>query len=60
MKHTSTKTTTTCKCLYCHTPLIEMDESIFPFYCSEECRHETSIALKEYFDELGTDLGTGG
>ena len=47
-------------CLYCHQPLIESDTSIYPFYCSIPCQKETGDALKRYFDELGTDLGTGG
>ncbi len=58
MKLTATKTQL--KCIYCHTPLIESDSSIHPFYCSPPCRTETSKALRAYFDELGSDLGTGG
>jgi len=57
MEKITTKTKT---CIYCHQPLIESDSSIFPFYCSTQCRVETGIALKDYFDDLGSDLGTGG
>lgn len=47
-------------CIYCHQPLIESDTSIYPFYCSNKCMNETGKSLKEYFDDLGSDLGTGG
>ena len=46
-------------CIYCHQPLIESDTAVYPFYCSQDCRHETGIALKDYFEDLGSDLGTG-
>jgi len=57
MEKIKTKTIT---CIYCHQPLIESTDPIYPFYCSEKCRMKTGVALKEYFDQLGSDLGTGG
>jgi len=56
----NTKTNKIAKCIYCHTPLIESDSSKQSFYCSDFCKHETGLALKEFFEELGSDLGTGG
>jgi len=53
------KVTTLNKCIYCHMPLIESTTPQYPFYCSTKCKTETGKALKEYFDELGSDLGTG-
>jgi len=57
MKNTNVLIESTC--IYCHQPLIESDTSVYPFYCSDPCRVETGHALKEYFDSLGSDLGTG-
>lgn len=56
----NTKVTTISKCIYCHVPLIETNKPSYPFYCSDVCKEETSIALKDFFDALGSDLGTGG
>jgi len=48
------------KCIYCHTPLIEVDKPLNYLYCSNPCMEKTTEALKDYFDDLKSDLGTGG
>jgi hypothetical protein len=47
------------KCIYCRTPLIESDRNMKDFYCSDDCKKETTHLIIEYYITLKSDLGTG-